>query len=195
MNTVLKPTFQNANKQSGAVLVVGLIMVLLMTIVGLAAIRGSGLQEIMAGNMRERNMAFQAAEAGLRVGEAVVDDASFDKDLIGPEVNGYYEDLGVPDNNPFEGDKLVQDWTEDDWLARTIQTNVDFGEKVSAQPRYLVEKLLVLSSDVAASTGSGVDLGSLKEQGLEAEFYRITSRGESETGTSKAIVQSTYRVR
>ena len=33
-----------ASKQRGAVLIVGLIMVLLMTIVGLAAIRSTGLQ-------------------------------------------------------------------------------------------------------------------------------------------------------
>lgn len=180
-------------RQSGAVLVVGLIMVLLMTIVGLAAIRGSGLQEIMAGNMRERNMAFQVAEAGLRVGEAEVDAAGFDKDVFGTAVDGYYDDLGVPANNPF--DELIQSWSDEEWENRAVETNVDFGDDISAQPRYLVEKLLVLSADVAASTGSGVDLGSLNDLGLEAEYYRVTARGESETGTSKAVVQSTYRVR
>lgn len=183
-----------ASRQSGAVLVVGLIMVLLMTIVGLAAIRGSGLQEIMAGNMRERNMAFQVAEAGLRVGEAEVDSPGFDKEVFGTAVDGYYDDLGVPANNPFD-DELIQYWSDEEWESRAVETNVDFGDDISAQPRYLVEKLLVLSADVAASTGSGVDLGSLNDLGLEAEYYRVTSRGESETGTSKAVVQSTYRVR
>lgn len=63
----------NPNKESGAVLILGLVMVLLISIIALSAIRSSNLQEAMAGNMRDRNMAFQAAESGLVSGELLID--------------------------------------------------------------------------------------------------------------------------
>ena len=44
-------------------------MLLLLTIIGMASMRGTSLQENMAGNLRESNLSFQAAEAGLRAGE------------------------------------------------------------------------------------------------------------------------------
>ena len=59
-------------RQRGALLIVALVMVLLIAIVGMAAIRGTGLQEAMSGNMRDRNIAFQAAESALRSGEVLV---------------------------------------------------------------------------------------------------------------------------
>jgi type IV pilus assembly protein PilX len=55
--------------QQGAVLIVGLIILVVLTLLGVQAMRTNVAQERMAGNMRERNVAFQAAEAVLRVGE------------------------------------------------------------------------------------------------------------------------------
>ena len=55
--------------QSGAVLIISLIMLLLLTIIGVTAIQTTLLEEKMAGNMREQNIAFQAAESALRSGE------------------------------------------------------------------------------------------------------------------------------
>jgi type IV pilus assembly protein PilX len=52
------------------VLVVGLIILVVLTLIGVQGMRTNVAQERMAANMKERNMAFQAAEAALRVGEA-----------------------------------------------------------------------------------------------------------------------------
>ena len=57
------------NHKEGAVLIISLIMLLLLTIIGVTAIQTSSLEEKMAGNMRDQNLAFQAAESALRVGE------------------------------------------------------------------------------------------------------------------------------
>ncbi|HEX5841760.1 MAG TPA: PilX N-terminal domain-containing pilus assembly protein [Pseudomonas sp.] len=59
-------------QQRGVVLLVCLVMLLLLTMIGLASISGSTLQERMVGGTRDYNTAFQAAEAALRVGEAHV---------------------------------------------------------------------------------------------------------------------------
>jgi type IV pilus assembly protein PilX len=55
--------------ECGAVLLVSLVMLLLLTLIGLAGMRMVQLEERMAGNLRDRQMAFQAAEAALRAGE------------------------------------------------------------------------------------------------------------------------------
>lgn len=51
--------------QSGAVLVMSLVILLVLTIIGVAAMRTSSLEERMAGNIQEATHAFQAAESGL----------------------------------------------------------------------------------------------------------------------------------
>lgn len=54
--------------QRGAVLIVSLIFLLLLTLIGTTAMRSTTLQERMAGNTRDINLSFQAAEAALRAG-------------------------------------------------------------------------------------------------------------------------------
>ncbi|SHE20922.1 pilus assembly PilX family protein [methanotrophic endosymbiont of Bathymodiolus puteoserpentis (Logatchev)] len=56
-------------QQSGVVLVISLVMLLLLTLIGVTSVQTTSLEEKMAGNMRDQNMAFQSAEAGLRAGE------------------------------------------------------------------------------------------------------------------------------
>jgi type IV pilus assembly protein PilX len=57
-------------QQRGAVLIVGLIILVVLTLLGVQGMRTNLVQERMASNMRERNVAFQAAETALRVGES-----------------------------------------------------------------------------------------------------------------------------
>lgn len=72
----------NAARQQGAILIIALIMLLLLTIIGLTSIRGTSLQESMSGNLRDNNISLQAAEAALRKGEAIVTD-KFVNDALG----------------------------------------------------------------------------------------------------------------
>lgn len=53
-------------KQDGAVLVISLILLLLLTILAITASSTASLQERMAGNAQEANIAFQTAESGLK---------------------------------------------------------------------------------------------------------------------------------
>ncbi len=57
------------NRQQGVVLITGLILLVLLTIIGVTASRSTLLEERMAGNMKDQNVAFQSAEAALRVAE------------------------------------------------------------------------------------------------------------------------------
>lgn len=60
--------------ERGAVLLVSLVMLVLLTLVGLAGMRMVQLEERMAGNLRDRQSALQAAEVALRAGEAAARD-------------------------------------------------------------------------------------------------------------------------
>jgi type IV pilus assembly protein PilX len=57
------------SRQRGVVLIISLIFLVLLTIIGVTAMQTTLLQERMAGNMRDLNLAFQATEASLRAGE------------------------------------------------------------------------------------------------------------------------------
>jgi type IV pilus assembly protein PilX len=58
-------------RQRGAIMVVSLLLLLVMTVLALTASQTTTLQERMAGNARDSDLAFQSAEAGLRDAEAV----------------------------------------------------------------------------------------------------------------------------
>ncbi|CQR43867.1 putative Tfp pilus assembly protein [Thiomonas sp. CB3] len=59
-------------RQSGVALIVALILLVVITVIGLAAIRTSTLQEKMAGNTFDRAQAFQVAEATLQLASATI---------------------------------------------------------------------------------------------------------------------------
>lgn len=56
-------------RQRGAALFVGLILLILLALIGLASMQSTLLQERMAGNFRLVNLAFQNAEEQLRAAE------------------------------------------------------------------------------------------------------------------------------
>lgn len=57
------------SSQTGSALIVSLIMLLLISLIGVGSMQGTILQERMASNLQDRNIAFQASERALRVGE------------------------------------------------------------------------------------------------------------------------------
>ncbi|ATG90221.1 PilX N-terminal domain-containing pilus assembly protein [Methylomonas koyamae] len=57
---------QYPGKQQGVVLFTALIFLVALMLIGNNAVQNSGLEERMAGNTRNRDMAFQAAEAALK---------------------------------------------------------------------------------------------------------------------------------
>ena len=67
-----RPVAHPGARQSGVSLVIVLILLLVMTILGLAVMRGTLLEERMSANMYDRSLAFQQAESALREAEAAV---------------------------------------------------------------------------------------------------------------------------
>lgn len=61
--------------QSGVVLIISLIMLLALTLIGITSSSVTGLEEKMAANNKDINLAFQAAEAALRAAETSLGNA------------------------------------------------------------------------------------------------------------------------
>jgi type IV pilus assembly protein PilX len=76
-NSILRASRMARRTQSGVILVVTMLFLIMLTLIGTAAINMSTSEERMARGMRDYNVAIQAAEAALR-------DAQFDILNIGP---------------------------------------------------------------------------------------------------------------
>lgn len=61
-----------AARQNGVALAVSLVLLLVATLLGIAGIQNTTLQERMSGNMFDRSLAMQAAEAALRAAESAI---------------------------------------------------------------------------------------------------------------------------
>ncbi|HZF32013.1 MAG TPA: pilus assembly protein [Gammaproteobacteria bacterium] len=160
-------------RERGAALIVALVLLLLMTVLGVTAMRTTTLQERMAGNLRDSNLAFQAAEAGLRGGEQLLEGAI-------PPFTGSNGLLQVQ-----AGAGQATFWSSYDWAANSRTASAVAG--VQADPQYVVEELPV---SLSSANGSLVEGGS----GVgEAGFYRITARAVGGSTDAIAILQTTYR--
>jgi type IV pilus assembly protein PilX len=58
--------------QRGAVLIVSLVFLLMLTLLATSSMQNATLQEKVAGSLKLRNASFQAAETALRIGEAKI---------------------------------------------------------------------------------------------------------------------------
>ncbi|QKF51211.1 hypothetical protein FX982_02159 [Pseudomonas graminis] len=62
----------NVSAQRGAVLIVSLVFLLLLTLLATSSMQNATLQEKVAGTLKRRDASFQAAETALRIAEAKI---------------------------------------------------------------------------------------------------------------------------
>lgn len=104
-------------RQTGAVLYVALIMLILLALIGVIAMQVAGLQERMSANYQSGNMAFQRAESTARLKERALED----------DVNaGRNPDTNVaPTNCNYSFDPLA--WTSEDPFVRRLDLCFSWG--------------------------------------------------------------------
>ena len=71
-------SFRPPRRQSGAVLIVAMVILVILTLLGVTAMNTSSLEEKMASNTQEQVRTFQAAETG--ISQAGQDSDAFDTD-------------------------------------------------------------------------------------------------------------------
>jgi type IV pilus assembly protein PilX len=172
--------------QRGAVLIVSMLLLLVVTILALGASQTTRLQERMVGSQRNFDLAFQAAEAGLRAGERMVADS-----MTQPP-------LPCTSNPPclvYERGYLARDVSYEDqafadrawWLSRAqpyAATAAISGEGLAGQdPLFYIEEIEEVFE--AGSNGPSGPPPSVV-------YYRIVSRGEGGTSNAQVVLHSTY---
>jgi type IV pilus assembly protein PilX len=165
--------------QSGIALIVGLIVLLLLTIIMISALKVTALEERMAGNSQNHNVAFQAAESALREAEAYIE--SGDTPFVPLKLSG----------SPFR--TTTEPYCVDGLCSTTapLQSeafpNVN-GAKITAttgiagivaEPEYIIELI---------RTDPSVDSSRIYAT------FRITTRAWGGDTNSLVQLQSTYRL-
>ena len=204
MNRVLLSlTMPNLTRETGAALFVSLVFLFILTVIGLAGMQNTSLQEKMASHQREHNLAFQAAESALRAAEAYLASTIpvFDCTVAN---DGYYKNSapgsasdcpaskGWPSSTqihpyPPEDDRF---WNDDgvvntDVVTLTI-TNQQF-DKLADKPKYIIESLPSGAMGAAVSLEAGIPIPT------GPKYYRITARGVGMDANSIVITQSVVR--
>lgn len=186
----LRPTpFARQRQQRGAALIISLILLVLITMVGVASLRNVVLEEKMASNFYDRSLAFQAAEAGLRAGEAVaVAQAS-----TTPR-HAQALALAVPTSSAqcatscsgglcsAPGVHCDERWAISDFPGWTDATGVTLNAQAGAAPQYFVEFL-------------GNDFPCDPEQPTlnnSCARYRVTARSQTGADRAEVILQSVF---
>jgi type IV pilus assembly protein PilX len=167
-------------KQRGAALIVSLVILLLMTLIGIFAMRSSVMEEKMATNQRDRELARQAAEIALRDAENAL--ASLTSEPVAT-ANGSDNDIRTynapdPDTsnaNPWWMERDAAWWTANG-VAATLPANV------GAAPRYIIEQLEFDTDSELEGTG---------EQSNGKFYYRITARGTGGSALARVLLQTT----
>jgi Tfp pilus assembly protein PilX len=191
-------------RERGVVLVVSLVILLAMTIIGVTSMQTVVSEEKMAGNLRDRAIAFQAAEAGLQVALSWVEDEwekgrlrGVDKDcnapLPPPLVHGCCTD-GTGKTTCPEKTLPRIDWFEDGNGVAYTDLSIDGSSVkplvgVSKQPRLAIEHRYVPPPDVDdSSRGKGVHFFTATAVGYG---YALRKVGDESKPRAAALLQTT----
>lgn len=193
------------SKQSGAALIVGLIMLLLLTLVGVAGMRDTLLQQKMVSSSKDREVALQAAESALRFAS---NELTTPTQLNITNSNGIY-DLNVPSSEAL----FLRNGTESAfWNSWNWSNAVEYGltlDGVASQnpPKYVIEKLPLdgYGTSEGGTGGSGAAGGIVSAAdpigepdvvtgaGFDGTVYRVTVRAVGSTPDAVVLLQGTVR--
>jgi type IV pilus assembly protein PilX len=169
------PPLNRAHAQQGAALITALLLLVVLTILGLSVMQMSRVQEKMAGNTRDINIGFEAAEAALRNAEALID-----QKVSAP--------IGCPADPPpcafwqkgTVGDVASQpaQWWKDNAAPFTDASGQPM-KGVAENPQFVIEVLME-------------DTGLPSPPTVNRVFYQVTARSTGASGLANTIVQSTF---
>lgn len=166
-----------APAQRGIALVIGLVLLVIVLVLGLASVRLMTNEEKMVGYVYDRTLAFQAAEAALREAEMLVEEV---KPMPASGVctdffSGTFSLRACP--APAAADPPR--WLDPSFSAWASATAVGMGTTV-VTPQYIVEFL-----------GAAFPCGPSPTDTPACRRYRITAKAGA-TGRAQAMVQSIY---
>ncbi|HEY4365983.1 MAG TPA: PilX N-terminal domain-containing pilus assembly protein [Steroidobacteraceae bacterium] len=174
----MRSEFRIGARQRGAILIVSLILLLIMTILALTVSQTSRMQERMAGNSRDSDLSFQAAEAGLRDAENFLWTQTSQPIACGtPPCVVYQKDALSTVNLTIQN----QDWWDTNGKEYGVAGSHELNQ-AKRDPSVVIEELGF--TPYSLTVGKGVPGG--------RTFYRNTARGVGGTDAAQTVVESTF---
>jgi Tfp pilus assembly protein PilX len=198
--------------QHGMVLIVSLVILLSMTLLALAAIQNTTLEERMAGNTRAENIALQSAEGALRSAEALISTWPAQPK---PSTNPGYTKTDANNGNVV----WVLEAPDPQWNDTTWPANDDsYAWWEERAPKWWADEAVAVTEGLVYATltekGSTTSLAMandrmarfvIEERGLSKEslvvgqqqdltgriIYQITARGQDDAGRGEVFLRST----
>lgn len=158
------------SRQRGATLLVTLVFIIVLSLLGIGAAQNNRFQELMSGSTRDRELAFESAEAALQDAKA-----TFGTWRTGPFTSTVTNGLSLYVATNSNSAAWWNASSPDQWVSyRTPTLNITRAIK---QPQYRIEKM--------------PDVGTV-------QYFRVTARGFGAAGTAAdpttiVILQAEYR--
>jgi type IV pilus assembly protein PilX len=170
----------NRSRQSGVVMFVALILLLILSLLGVTAARMQTVEERMARNEDNRQLGAQSAEAALRSAENGL--------LTGIYINfagntdGLYAPL-LANGSPITGM---------DWSAAT--SALPYAGPATAIPAGVpAPKFVIENLPSVAVAGDDISVTSLNPASPPVTVYRVTAQGVGADNTSTTTLQTIVR--
>lgn len=163
--------------QSGIVLAVSLLLLLVLTLVGIAAIHSTTLDERLTSDQRDQEAAFQAAEAALRAGESL---------LQGVSAGDFSNSNGLYDAS------AAITWRSADWsnsgtdpTLKTIVYKARLDPQPASAPSFYIIKTARVNTAPDANPSTATPEGA-------STVYEIYARAVGPSGKHAVILESAY---
>jgi len=183
-------------KQGGIALIMAIIMLIVATLAGIAGIRNTSLQEKLAGNLYDRAIALQAAEAALNAAEILIittDRTALLNDATIIDCTQANEDCPPIPVNAFNDDATG-------WRTINNATTTNASLKAETNPQYFIQYLGLKNSSAVTDTSQsanplqyGATGGGSGSGSPQNATYRVIARSSQPTADndrSIALVSS-----
>ena len=190
----LSNRFHRRSSQRGVALVVALILLVVITLVGLAAVGGTLMQQKMSANFYDRQIAFQSTEAALRQAALAIQATT----TAAPA--GFF-DCSTPASsstaaNTCQSDPFTDPNVPKSDIVPVATSSYNAGNMVASEPQYIVQYMgnfPMPQPPVKQTSHTSYGSSSTKQT---ADFYRITARSGDPTvigGRAYVVLQSVFR--
>lgn len=188
---------QGMPKQDGIALIMAIIMLIIATLAGIAGIRSSSLQEKLSGNLYDRAIALQAAEAALKAAETQI--ITTDRTALLADskiVNCTQAATNCP---PIPSNTFSYTDTAG-WTTLNNATTTNASLKADTNPQYFIQYLGLKNSNAVTDTSQsanplqyGATGGGSGSDSPQNATYRVVARSSQPTANndrSIALVSS-----
>jgi len=181
------------SRQRGGALITALSILLVLTVLGVSAMSTSALQERMAGNARDAEIAFEAAEAALRAAE---------KYLAGGTYSSTHFDASGGNGGKYT---MYASTAPDRWKDETNWTTVGnkageytaYTVPVGKKPLFIIERVNA-TLDTAATESNAMEATTYSNRETEISgdvgVFQITARGYGLSTNSRVMLQSYFGI-